>query len=84
MPAERVPLRLHLDALSVAERAMWKRFRVLIDEAGPAQMIVTKSRIAFRAERIFAGGFFAHHLDERLGGWLKMSWSVYSRPPAER
>jgi hypothetical protein len=59
MPAERVPLELHLDAMSSDERAIWDRFVELVEAAGPSQMIVTKSRIAFRAAyRIFAGGFF--------------------------
>jgi hypothetical protein len=127
VPAERVPLEVHLDPLSAGELAMWDRFRVLIDDAGPSEVIVTKSRIAFKAHRIFAGGFFAHRrleiffdlpepvaveerdrrfravwspaeklwthrlkleniddLDTKLAGWLKQSWSVYSRPPAQR
>jgi hypothetical protein len=59
VPAERVPLELHLDAMSPDERAIWDRFVALVEEAGPSEMIVTKSRIAFRAaHRIFAGGFF--------------------------
>jgi hypothetical protein len=127
VPAERVPLEAHLGALSPDERALWERFAGLIRDAGPSEMIVTKSRIAFRAHRIFAGGFFmrgrleiffdlpepvperdrdhrfrqvweqarrlwTHRLslqslddvDEQLGAWLKTSWTVYSRPPAER
>jgi hypothetical protein len=59
VPAERVPLEQHLDAMSPAERAIWDRFVELVDAAGPSEMIVTKSRIAFRAaHRIFTGGFF--------------------------
>jgi hypothetical protein len=120
-------LELHLDALTGDERALWQRFCALVAEAGPSEMVVTRSRIAFKAHRIFVGGFFAHRrleiffdlpdplpaterdhrfrdvwsparalwthrlkiealddLDERLAGWLKSSWSTYSRPPAER
>ena len=59
VPAERVPLDDHLGALSPDERALWERFAGLIRDAGPSEIIVTKSRIAFRAHRIFAGAFFA-------------------------
>jgi uncharacterized protein DUF5655 len=58
MPAERVPLETHLEGLSPSERALWDRFAELVEAAGPSEMVVTKSRIAFRAHRIFAGGFF--------------------------
>ena len=59
MPAERVPLEVHLDALRAEERAIWERYVELVQAAGPSEMIVTKSRIAFRApHRIFTGGFF--------------------------
>jgi hypothetical protein len=59
MPAERVPLELHLDPLGAEERAIWNRYVELVVAAGPAEMIVTKSRIAFRApHRNFTGGFF--------------------------
>ena len=59
MPAARVPLDVHLDPLSPDERALWDRFVELVDAAGPSEMVVTKSRVAFRAaHRIFAGGFF--------------------------
>jgi hypothetical protein len=59
MPAERVPLGVHLDPLTAEERAMWDRYVELVEAAGPSEMIVTKSRIAFRApHRIFTGGFF--------------------------
>jgi hypothetical protein len=57
--AERVPLEMHLKAMSSDERKIWDRFVELVEAAGPSEMIVTKSRIAFRAaNRIFAGGFF--------------------------
>ena len=58
MPAPRVPLDVHLDSLSPDERALWDRFAALVADAGPSEMIVTKSRVAFKAHRIFAGGFF--------------------------
>jgi hypothetical protein len=127
MPAARVPLDVHLDPLSAEERALWERFAALVADAGPSEMVVTKSRIAFKAHRIFAGGFFrsgrleiffdlpeavpeherddrfravweqsrrlwTHRLmlesqddlDDALAGWLKQSWTTYSRPPDER
>ena len=50
---------MHLDALSASERVLWDRFCELVEAAGPSELVVTKSRIAFRAAyRIFAGGFF--------------------------
>lgn len=58
VPATRVLLAVHLDPLSSQERALWDRFAQLIADAGPSEMVVTKSRVAFRAHRIFAGGFF--------------------------
>jgi hypothetical protein len=59
VPAERVPLELHLAAMSPEERAIWDRFVELVEAAGTSEMVVTKSRVAFRAaHRIFAGGFF--------------------------
>ena len=58
MPAPRVSLDAHLDPLSPEERALWDRFAALVADAGPSEMVVTKSRVAFKAHRIFAGGFF--------------------------
>jgi hypothetical protein len=59
VPAKRVPLELHLAAMSPEERAIWDRFVELVEATGPSEMIVTKSRVAFRsAHRIFTGGFF--------------------------
>jgi hypothetical protein len=59
MPAERVPLAVHLDPLTPAVRALWYRYVELVDAAGPSEMVVTKSRVAFRAaHRNFTGGFF--------------------------
>jgi hypothetical protein len=58
LPAPRVSLDVHLDPLSPEERALWDRFAGLVAEAGPSETIVTKSRVAFKAHRIFAGGFF--------------------------
>jgi hypothetical protein len=59
MPAERVPLDLHLDAMTPAERTLWDRYVELVEAAGPSEMIVNRSRIAFRAAyRNFTGGFF--------------------------
>jgi hypothetical protein len=58
VPAPRVSLDVHLDPLSPEERALWDRFAALVADAGPSEMVVTKSRVAFKAHRIFAGGFF--------------------------
>jgi hypothetical protein len=59
MPAERVPLEVHLDPLGPGERDLWDRYLELVEAAGPSEMIVNKSRIAFRApRRNFTGGFF--------------------------
>jgi hypothetical protein len=58
LPAPRVPLDVHLDPLSDEERALWDRFATLIAGAGPSEQVVTKSRVAFKAHRIFAGAFF--------------------------
>jgi hypothetical protein len=59
MPAERVPLEIHLDPLGPDERGLWDRYFELVEAAGPSEMIVNKSRIAFRApRRNFTGGFF--------------------------
>jgi hypothetical protein len=59
MAAGRVPLEVHLAPLGAEERSIWDRYVKLVDAAGPAEMIVNKSRIAFRApHRIFTGGFF--------------------------
>jgi hypothetical protein len=59
MPAERVPLSVHLDAMTPEERTLWDRYVELVEAAGPSELIVNKSRIAFRApHRNFTGGFF--------------------------
>jgi hypothetical protein len=58
LPAPRVSLDVHLDPLSAEERKLWDRFVELVEAAGPSEMVVTKSRVAFKAHRIFAGGFF--------------------------
>jgi Lon protease-like protein len=59
MTAERVPLSVHLDVMTPEERALWDRYVRLVEAAGPSEMIVNKSRIAFRApHRNFTGGFF--------------------------
>jgi hypothetical protein len=59
MPAPRVPLATHLDPLTPGERSLWDRYVELVEAAGPSEMIVNKSRIAFRAShRNFTGGFF--------------------------
>jgi hypothetical protein len=82
MPAERVPLELHLDAMSSDERAIWDRFVELVEAAGPSEMIVTKSRIAFRAaHRIFAGGFFK---SRRLELFFDLAEPVPERQRDER
>jgi hypothetical protein len=45
--------------MSPEERAIWDRYLEVVEAAGPSEMIVTKSRVAFRAaHRIFTGGFF--------------------------
>jgi hypothetical protein len=62
MPAERVPLEQHLDPMSREERVIWDRYVELVEAAGTSEMIVNKSRIAFRApHRNFTGGFFKSH-----------------------
>ncbi len=59
MPAERVPLAVHLDPLTPSERGLWDHYVELVEAAGPSEMIVNTSRVAFRApKRIFTGGFF--------------------------
>lgn len=41
------------------ERALWDRYAELVASAGPSEMVVTKSRIAFKAPfRNFSGAFF--------------------------
>jgi hypothetical protein len=62
MKAERVPLEVHLDPLGPDARGLWDRYVGLVEAAGPSELIVTKSRIAFRApHRIFTGAFFKTH-----------------------
>ena len=59
MPAPRVPLEVHLDAMTAEERELWDRYRELVDAAGDSELIVTKSGMAFKAaESRFTGGFF--------------------------
>ncbi len=59
MAAPRVPLAVHLDPLHPEERALWDRYAELVAAAGPSEMIVNKSRIAFKApHRNFTGCFF--------------------------
>jgi hypothetical protein len=59
MPAPRVPLETHLNALRPEERLLWDRYLELVKAAGPSEMIVNKSRIAFKApHRNFTGCFF--------------------------
>src|SRR3954453_216997 len=59
MAAPRVPLEMHLAPLRAEERAMWDRYAELVLAAGPSEMIVNKSRIAFKApHRNFTGCFF--------------------------
>jgi hypothetical protein len=59
VPAERVALEVHLRSLAPDVRELWDRFASLVARAGPSETIATRSRIAFKARRIFAGGFFA-------------------------
>ncbi len=58
MPAERVPLDVHLRPLRPDTRLLWERFADLVAAAGPSELVVTRSRMAFKAQRIFAGAFF--------------------------
>jgi hypothetical protein len=59
MPAERVPLEIHLDAMTAEERELWDRYVELVEAAGDSELIVTKSGMAFRAPHSrFTGGFF--------------------------
>ncbi len=62
--------------LSPDQRALWDRFAALVAAAGPAELVVTKSRIAFRARRIFAGGFF-------LRGRLEIFFDLPEPVPAD-
>jgi hypothetical protein len=79
VPAERVPLAVHLDPLSAEERALWDRYFELVEAAGPAEPVVTKSQFAFRApHRRFTGGFFKSH---RLELWFDLPEPV---PESER
>lgn len=59
VPSSRVELEHHLAPLKAEEHAIWQRYLKLVEAAGPSEMVVTKSRIAFRAKhRIYTGGFF--------------------------
>ena len=59
MAAPRVPLAVHLESLGPEERTLWDRYHELVAAAGPSEMIVNKSRIAFKAaRRNFTGCFF--------------------------
>jgi hypothetical protein len=59
MAAPRVPVEMHLDPLRPEERVLWDRYFQLVSAAGPSEMIVNKSRIAFKApRRNFTGCFF--------------------------
>ena len=70
MPAERVPLAVHLDPLTQEERVLWDRYLELVEAAGPSEPIVTKSQFAFRApHRRFTGGLFK---TRRLELWFDL------------
>jgi hypothetical protein len=57
--APRVPVEVHLDPLRPEERMLWDRYSELVAAAGPSEMIVNRSRIAFKApHRNFTGCFF--------------------------
>jgi Lon protease-like protein len=59
MPAERLPLEVHLDNMTADERELWDRYVELVEAAGQSELIVTKSGMAFRAPHSrFTGGFF--------------------------
>lgn len=79
MPAPRVPLATHLDALSAEERVLWDRYLELVEAAGPSELTVTKSQFAWRTpQRRFTGGFFK---SRRLELWFDLPEPV---PEAER
>ena len=70
MPAERVPLDVHLDAMTSGERALWDRYVELVEAAGESELIATRSGIAFRAPHSrFTGGFFK---TRRLELWFDL------------
>ncbi|MEX0673450.1 MAG: hypothetical protein WD067_01675 [Gaiellaceae bacterium] len=70
MPAERVPLAVHLDPLTPEERALWDRYAELVEAAGPSELTVTKSQFAWRTpRRRFTGGFFK---TRRLELWFDL------------
>jgi Lon protease-like protein len=79
VPAERVPLALHLDPLSEPERELWDRYVELVEAAGESELISTKSGVAFRAaESRFTGAFFK---SRRLELWFDLPQPV---PEEER
>jgi hypothetical protein len=79
MPAERVPLDVHLDAMTSGERVLWDRYVELVEAAGDSELISTKSGFGFRAPyRQFTGGFFR---SRRLELWFDLPKPV---PEAER
>ena len=79
MPAERVPLAVHLDPLTPEERVLWDRYAELVEAAGPSELTVTKSQFAWRTQhRRFTGGFFK---SRRLELWFDLPEPV---PKEER
>jgi hypothetical protein len=79
VPAERVPLAVHLDPLTPEERVLWDRYAELVEAAGPSELTVTKSQFAWRTQhRRFTGGFFK---SRRLELWFDLPEPV---PKEER
>lgn len=82
MPAERVPLAVHLDPLTPEERVVWDRYVELVEAAGPSEPIVTRTQFAFRApHRRFTGGFFK---TRRLELWFDLPEPVPEEERDER
>jgi hypothetical protein len=70
MPAPRVPLEAHLDAMTAEERELWDRYVDLVEAAGESELVVTKASLAFRAPHSrFTGGFFK---TRRLELWFDL------------
>jgi Lon protease-like protein len=82
MPAQRIPLAVHLDPLTLPERALWDRYLELVSGAGESELISTKSGIAFRAPHSrFTGAFFKSH---RLELWFDLPQPVAEKERDER
>ena len=82
MPAERVPLAVHLDPPAPPERTLWDRYVELVEAAGEPELVSTNSGIAFRAlQSRFARAFFE---SRRLELWFDLPKPVPERQRDER